>query len=163
MKLQPNTWTCGPAALHNAFSTVETRPPSIRRIIALSGWSKTTRARAETGMQPEMFARSCRELGYRWVDVSRRDAEMARLEIELTLNGGSPMLVCCDRDSNGPFAHWIAVIGCTSRHVHVADSARPGPVDHRYTWRQFLARACSVTAECNTLFAMYAVVPQGGQ
>ena len=135
LRLQPNAWSCGPTALYNALQTMGIRC-GLRTLCQLScvrqdmdDWDTTPGLRlAALHYGVDLLTEFCRTHDY--------FREAVRLR--------SPMLLCVDRDSEGPYAHWISTLRTTSRHVWIADSARPGPVERRLTWREFLARAVTV-------------------
>lgn len=132
-RLQPNAWTCGPTALYNGLTALGVRS-GLRTVADLSACTKE-RGTNEAGLKMAAWYYSvqfCTE-----VCTSHEFAKAC-------VRARSPMLVCVDRDSDGPYAHWIAVVKAGSRHVWIADSSRPGPVLRRLTWRQFLARAVTV-------------------
>lgn len=133
LRLQPNSWSCGPTALYNALVTMGV-PCSLFGIIRASGIGRDT---ADTTPGLRVAAST---VGVEFLSSHCRTETYFREEVRTR----APLLMCVDRDSNGPASHWIAVLRCNSLHVWIADSARPGPVLRRLTWRQFLARAVTV-------------------
>ena len=130
-RLQPNAWTCGPTALYNALTALGV-PCSLFGVCKLADIPK--HVNFDTTPSLRMAAG---QFGVDFCTEVCTTREYARSCVRHRY----PMLVCVDRDSEGPYAHWIAVVRATARHVWIADSARPGPVERRLTWLQFLDRA----------------------
>jgi hypothetical protein len=135
LRLQPNAWSCGPTALYNALQTMGIRC-GLQTLCRLS-CVRRDMADYDTTAGLRMAARHyCVDLLTEFCSTRENLREAVRLR--------TPMLLCVDRDSEGPYAHWIATLRGTARHVWIADSARPGPVEHQLTWNQFLDRAAAV-------------------
>lgn len=153
MKLQKNGWTCGPVALHNAFFALcGDKAPSAARLILLSCCTK------EHGVGLEGLSRAALVCNFTLGTVTCRMPDFAKATVQAHVRLGQPVLLCVDRDSEGPFAHWIVAFKVTSNHVWIADSARPGPVERRLTWRQFLARAMTVLGPTDFRFTLHPLV-----
>jgi hypothetical protein len=71
---------------------------------------------------------------------------------------GHPVLLCVDTATDGPWQHWIAVVGATAQYVTVCDSARPGPVVRRHTWKQLMRRLAVWEGERMNRYDVYALV-----
>lgn len=133
-RLQPNAWTCGPTALYNGLQALGV-PCSLFGICKMADIPKTVSYDTTPTLRMVAF-----HYGVQLCTEVCSSHEYARSVVRHR----SPMLVCVDRDSDGPYAHWITVVRANARHVYICDSARPGPVERRLTWRQFLARAVTV-------------------
>lgn len=132
-RLQPNAWSCGPTALYNGLTALGVKC-GLFNLCNMSACTKE-HGTPEAGLRGAAW--------YYHVDFLTsqcRTHEYFREAVRVRC----PMLMCVDRDSDGPYAHWITVLRSTKRHVWIADPARPGPVERRLTWRQFLARAVTV-------------------
>lgn len=125
-RLQPNAWSCGPTALYNALLALGV-PCGLSSLCNMAACTKEHGA-SEAGLKMAAWY-----YGVQFCTEVCTSHEFARA----CVRARHPLLVCVDRDSDGPYAHWIAVVKATSRHVWVADSARPGPVLRRLTWRAF--------------------------
>lgn len=134
-RAQHNAWSCGPAALRHGLLCLGRRVAA-RRLARMSGCTRR-RAPGDEGLR-----RAAAELGCRLGHEVHASEAPVRRSLRAHLAGGAPVLLCVDRDSDGPWAHWIVAVGATARHVTICDSARPGPVVRRMTWRAFLDRAC---------------------
>lgn len=147
-KLQPNSWSCGPSALHNALLSIGERH-SIKKLCKLSGTTKTQCP------DTKGLCKAAKALGF-VLGVHQNHTHLyTKEQISWYLRRRTPILVCVDRDKEGLYAHWIAVVKTTSRHVWVADSSRPPPVLMRMTWRSFLARAAAVHGPKDIQYDLY--------
>jgi hypothetical protein len=131
-QLQPRAGLCGPAALRNALLCYGLRR-SIRALVALCGTD-------EEGTSPRHMGLAAASLGFNLPWSTWYTAAEASAEILRCINIGEPVLMCVDRDPEGPWAHWITVVGATSRNVKIVDSSRPGPAVRRLTWTQLMQR-----------------------
>src|SRR6185369_3021310 len=124
LRLQPNGYTCGPAALRHALLAYGRRV-SVRRLAHLAG------TEYHKGTDDRQLQQAAIEVGYRIRSELFTEPEPASSALKTYLRTGTPVLLCADR-----YEHWITAVACTGRHVWICDSARPGPVLQRYTWRQ---------------------------
>lgn len=122
--LQPNSFSCGPAALHNALLVLGINRP-IHTLARLAGTTKR-HGTPEAGLS-------------RAANVRRVACDTPAFAIA-NIRAYTPVLLCVDSDAEGAYAHWIAVVRTTQKYVWVADSSRPGPILRRYTWRQLMQR-----------------------
>jgi hypothetical protein len=90
---------------------------------------------------------TARKLGYRLEHVNCITPGYARSQLRYWHRRGIPSVLCVDRDLAGqPWAHWIACVHSTDRHVYICDSSAGTPTDpQRLPWSQFLARAVTIT------------------
>jgi ABC-type bacteriocin/lantibiotic exporter with double-glycine peptidase domain len=123
-KLQTTSFNCGPAALHNALLSIGVNR-SIRTLARLCGTSRRF-GTPEHGI-------------YRAANVRRVVCDTPTFARE-TIRVHTPVLLCVDVGADGPFQHWVAVVHTTKQYVTIADSARPGPVVQRITWRRLFQR-----------------------
>lgn len=143
-KLRPNTYSCGPTALHNALLACGERH-SIKKLCKLAKVSKAH------GANEVKLINAVWWVGYALDEVRCRSAEFAKAVVE----SHGPLLTCVDRDKEGLYSHWITVVHHTKRHVWIADSSKPAPVLQRLTWRQFLARAVAVHGPNDSSYNFY--------
>ena len=129
-RLQPNAWSCGPTALYNGLIKLGVRC-GLRTVYNLSACTR------EKGAQEPGLKMAAWYYGVDFCTSVCHTKEFFREAVRVR----SPMLIAVDRDSDGPYAHWITVLKATKRHVWIADPARPGPCERRLTWLQFLDRA----------------------
>ncbi len=139
---QPNAYTCGAAALRHAIAwhAIAYRG----KIFSLASIAKAARVSKTHGADEHKLARAAERFGYR---LGHRQWTDATPIVRSFLRGCSfrrtPVLVPVDRNSDGPWQHWITVVHTTARVVTLCDSERPGPVIRTVTWREFLGRACT--------------------
>ncbi len=126
-QLQPNTWTCGPAALRHALRCYGVRA-SVKRLAEIAGTTKE-------GTDEQGLAFAARAYGFKLQRVSRNAAPIARAALLATTG---PVLCAVDR-----LDHWITVVRTTERSVYYLDSEGldVAKVHRCETWRQFLRRA----------------------
>lgn len=157
VRTQPNGWTCGPAALRHAClcSAVQV---SIARICELSGGTRKT-APGDTGL-----ASAAATLGFRLDHELHTTWQAVKTSIRAHIDAREPILLCVDRDSTGPYAHWILVHRANSRGVWICDSARNDPLPRRptakgvirwLTWGEFLSRSVVWRPPRETKFHLY--------
>jgi hypothetical protein len=139
-KPQPNSWTCGPAALRHALlcyqETVDFQLLSIGSLTHCCKGAASDAKLNRDGRCEHGLARAAGNLGYRLKHVLVRAPAEAYKAIRLYLDAGAPVLVCCEH-----FSHWVTIIRANSRHAWVADSSRDES-EHlrRVTWRALLRR-----------------------
>lgn len=137
VRVQPNSYTCGPVALRHALLWHGV-PVSVQRI------ARAARVTKKHGADEHKLARAAEKLGFRLRHIQRQDcAPIVCLLVRSLAAKKIPVLVCVDRNEDGPWQHWITVVHATARAVTICDSARPGPVVRTITWREFLGRACA--------------------
>lgn len=144
--LQTNGYTCGPCALRHALRCYGVRATA-SRLADLAGIDKAFDGDTTPGL-----ARAAAAYGFTLQHVCRDTPALARIALE-TRALDAPVLVCVDR-----WNHWITVTGTTSRHVDYLDSERPGPVERRETWREFLSRAVLWHPPDSKRFDLYPLV-----
>jgi ABC-type bacteriocin/lantibiotic exporter with double-glycine peptidase domain len=132
-RLQPNAYTCGPAALRHALLCHGVRK-SIRALAALC---KTTK---QHGTSPRELEEGTKDLGFKLLWSTWHSAADTSTELLRCLCAHEPVLLCVDRDAEGPWAHWIVVVGATARRVTIADSSRPGPAVRHISWKTLMRR-----------------------
>ena len=81
-----------------------------------------------------------RTLGFTTVHGLYRTAALTQETICWHIRQGHPVLCCVDVATDGPWQHWVCIVGAGRYGVTLADSARPGPVMRRHTWKQFMRR-----------------------
>ena len=122
---------CGPTALRNALLRYE-------RLPVPHGSAR--------GCDEYRLSRLANRLGYHIEHVNCITPGYARSQLRYWIRRNTPALLCVDRDSSGPWAHWVALVHCNARHAYICDSSNDAPRDPiRMTWSQFLARAATVT------------------
>lgn len=120
LRHQPNAWTCGPAALRNAFLAHGTRV-DVRRVIKASGITKTTidtlpGLRAAAGV-----------FGFTLVQKTVHTPE----ELFEALPHYPPALLCIDL-----YEHWVTALDTSPRFITVCDPARGGELVQKWPWRK---------------------------
>lgn len=151
LQRQPNSWTCGPAALRHALLFHGVRA-STRRLAELAGIT-----RAFDGDTVPGLVRACRTAskGRCWMNGADYDsAGVARLALQNRITEGSPVLVCVDN-----WLHWVCVYEArTLGGVRYLDSTRDGgEIDRTASWSDFLDRAAKREAGV-TRWDLYPVV-----
>lgn len=131
-RLQPNGYTCGPSALRHALLCY-----GVRRSLK---WIASVCAADSEGTNEVHLRCAARAAGYRLEYAKFATAELARETITWHVRHGHPVLLCVDTATDGPWQHWIAVVGAGAYGVTVADSARPGPVVRKHSWRALMRR-----------------------
>lgn len=121
---QPNSWTCGPAALRNGL--VQLLGPHVPSVTDLE-WDVDA-DREGTTAQGMAFGAALH--GARIERQITRDADAFYQAVRAH---GGPVLLMLGED--GEVAHWVVTERATSRHVWIADSLEE-PVLQRQTWRQ---------------------------
>lgn len=81
-----------------------------------------------------------RSLGFSTEHGCYHTEELARESIRWHVQAGHPVLCCVDVDRDGPWNHWIVLVGAAKRYVTWVDSARPGPVVQRASWPRLFQR-----------------------
>ncbi len=141
---------CGPTALRNALLRYERLP--------LSEFKSPRR-----GCDERCISKLALRHGYSIEHFSCSTPGMCRAQLRWWARRNVPVLTCCDRDSSGPWSHWIAIVHSTARHVYVCDSDAD-VVLQRVTWSKFLSRAVTVThtddRHTHTRFDLYGVICQ---
>ena len=132
-RLQPNAWSCGPTALYNAFQAMGVK-------CGLFNLCNMTACTKQLGTSEAGLRMGALYYGVDFLTSQCYTAEFFKAGVRVRC----PMLIAVDRDSDGPYAHWIAVLKATKRHVWIADSSRPGPAERRLTWLQFMDRVSTV-------------------
>jgi ABC-type bacteriocin/lantibiotic exporter with double-glycine peptidase domain len=137
VRVQPNPYTCAPAALRYALLWHGERI-SLERVV------KAARVSKKHGADEFKLAKAARRFGYEMTHHRRDNAPMiVKANLRWWSSLRVPVLTCVDQDSEGKWAHWITMINATARAVTFCDPARPGPVIRVVTWREFLGRACA--------------------
>ena len=144
-RLQPNTYTCGPAALRHALRCYGVRA-SVRRLAELAGTTP------EAGTDEQGLAFAAQAYGFKLQHVSRNAAPIARAALLATVG---PVICTVDR-----LEHWITVVASTARAVHYLDSegVDPKQVNRRVPWREFLRRAVDWYPPNEPRFDLYPLV-----
>jgi len=150
-KLQPNAWSCGPSALHNAFLSIRERH-SIKKLCALSG------ATADDCPDVPGLKKAAAALGFVLSVEQHKTDGYTAASIRAYSKHKTPVLACVDRDKDGPYAHWIAIIRANKKHVWVADSSRPPPALMRFTWQKFMARLAAVHGPNDVRYDLFPLV-----
>lgn len=127
-RLQTNRWSCGPCALRHALRMLGVRA-SVRSIARHAGIDAHGPEDTTPGLAAAALAYGCR-----MQHVVRNAAPLARIALQNLTPG--PVLMCVER-----WNHWICVTRAGVQHVYYLDSERPGPVERRDNWPEFLARA----------------------
>lgn len=128
VRLQPNSWFCGPASLRHVILAYGKRA-DVRRLAKLARTTKR-KGTSDNGMR-----RALGKLGYRAFWNCFPTAPLAKEAMRNYLHAGYPILACVDR-----MEHWIVAIHATARHITICDSSRPGPVLQEIPWAEFMRR-----------------------
>jgi hypothetical protein len=131
-RLQPNGYTCGPSALRHALLCY-----GVRRSVR---WLATDLEAETDGTNEYAIHATARVLGFRTGHRLTHSAAMVQDIVRWHIRRSEPVLCCVDTASDGPWQHWICIVGAAKNYVTVADSARPGPVMRRHTWKRFMQR-----------------------
>lgn len=132
-QLQPEgkPW-CGPAALRHALLCYGEDWP-LERLVKLCGTGPH-------GTYQKDLERGVRKCGYRLNWAVRYHHTNAQSAIMAMIHDGMPVILCVDRGPDGPWEHWITVVGATTRDVTLVDSSNPGPAVQRRSWTTLMRR-----------------------
>lgn len=135
---QPTAHSCGPVALRNSLLRYERF--STAEVI------RACRPSKRNGCNEHKLARGAQRLGYVLQPFNCSTPGMCQAQIRWWIRRNVPVLLSVDRDSSGPWSHWVAVVHATARHAYICDSSGDAPPDpQRLPWSQFLARAVTIT------------------
>lgn len=110
MRYQGETFSCGPAALSNAFRTLGLRV-SEAQVRKASGCT-------ESGTDELGLMAAAREFGFSAVPNHTRDVRGAWAFVRSNVLDGRPCLLCVDT-----WGHWVTVTGIVGERVIVIDPA----------------------------------------
>lgn len=131
-RLQPNGYTCGPSALRHALLCYGVQR-SVRWLAAA--------CEADTdGTNEYALHAVARSLGFTTWHRLSHSAALTQEMIRWHIKRSEPVLLCVDMATDGPWQHWITVVGAVTSYVTICDSARPGPVVRRHSWKQLMRR-----------------------
>lgn len=131
-RLQPNGYTCGPSALRHALLCYGVRR-SVRWL------ARVCEAEQEGTNEYKLYA-AARALGL-WLPHYKYNTEALTQEsIRWHIKAGHPVLCCVDVDRDGPWNHWVCLVGAATSYVTICDSSRPGPVIQRVSWARLFQR-----------------------
>lgn len=111
MRYQARPWSCGPAALVNAFRAIGLKY-SESRLRSIAGSSQ------EHGTDEKQLIMTIRMIGMSVVEHSGSDKNAAWAFIRSSIMDGRPCLICIDR-----WQHWVSIIGMIGNRVIVCDSS----------------------------------------
>lgn len=98
------------------------------------------------------------ELGFSLAYSLFHTAALARETITWHIRHSHPILLCVDVASDGPWQHWICIVGASKRGVTIADSARPGPVVQRISWTRLMQRLAVWVDEKTNRYDIYPLI-----
>lgn len=153
-QLQPNGYTCGPAALRHALLCYGVRK-SVKSLAALCGTTKE-------GTNTRQLQYAANALGFQLREFQYRKAAEAVHEL-IEYLPVTPCLLCVDRGPDGPWAHWIVCIRATLTVAMIADSARPGPVVQLMRWKNLMRRLAVFEAEGVNTYDIYPLLERDDQ
>jgi hypothetical protein len=150
--LQTNGYTCGPCALRHALLCY-----GVRRSVR---WLARDLEAETEGTNEYAIHATARVLGFRTWHRMTYSAAMAQECVRWHIKRGEPVLCCVDVDRDGPWQHWVCLVGASKRGVTVADSARPGPVVYRQSWKRFMQRLAVWEDGQTNRYDVYALIPR---
>ena len=149
-RLQPNGYTCGPSALRHALLCY-----GVQRSVR---WLAAACEADSDGTNEYALHATARTLGFTTRHYKFNTSGLTQATIRWHVRHGHPMLCCVDSATDGPWQHWIAVVGAGGYGVTIADSARPGPVVRRHTWKQFMRRLAVWEDAHTNRYDIYALI-----
>lgn len=142
-QVQPNNWTCGPAALRHALLCYG----ELHSARKLARWAKTD----QEGTTEFGLMRAAYKAGYKLHHGLYRTAALAKETVRASLRHGFPIVLCTDK-----WRHWVCCYHATSKHLWVVDSDPYTPkLVQRLTWREALQRMVKWQAPDETRFDIY--------
>lgn len=120
-------------------------------------WLAGVCAAEQDGTNEYALHATARALGFTTYHTLTHSAAMVQATIRWNIRAGRPVLCCVDVATDGPWQHWICIVGAGAYGVTVADSARPGPVVRRHSWKQFMRRLAVWEDERTNRYDLYAL------
>lgn len=125
LRHQPNAWTCGPAALRNAFLAHGTRV-DVRRVIKASGITREDSMKEIFDTVPGLTA-AAQHFGFRFIQKTLHTPE----ELFAVLPSATPALLCVNH-----YDHWVTALETSPKFVTICDPARGGELVKKWSWRK---------------------------
>jgi ABC-type bacteriocin/lantibiotic exporter with double-glycine peptidase domain len=128
VKLQKNSYHCGPTALHNALLM-------LGKDIEIDTVAKKCGTTSESGTNENQLLKAAKKFGCNFKTIKAYSEDELKSQLSYYLKKSYPILAAFD-----DWQHWAAIIHTKQNKFIILDSSRPGPTVRAYTWKKLKSR-----------------------